>query len=144
MVLRLLKPGSGSMCRNGSIGNCTSSVAHVELRWGANLHMSHDFYQAFSCSGSSDGIHLPHGVCLSHPAVGAQFEFGGGCPLASATSDRWCNPKLLRKPSAEQSGRELQAMEWRYWNTRAVGGMQGEISEMNDIFCFEIFIHFWN
>lgn len=60
---------------------------------------------------------------FTHPTVRAQFEFGDGRPLASVTSDRWCGPKLLEKPSAEQSGRELQAMEWRYWITRAVGGM---------------------
>jgi hypothetical protein len=57
------------------------------------------------------------GFSLSNPAVCAQFELGGGHPLVSVTDDCWCGLKLLKKPSAEQSGREFQTMKWRYWNT---------------------------
>lgn len=57
-----------------------------------------------------------------NPVARAQFEFGGGRPLVSATDDCWRGLELLQQPSAEQSGRELQAMEWRRWNTRTAGG----------------------
>lgn len=64
----------------------------------------------------------------------AQSELGGGRPLASVTSDCWRVPKLLRNTSAEQSGREPQTMEWRCWNTRVGGGMEGETNGMCDVF----------
>ena len=58
---------------------------------------------------------------LSPPAASAQFELGGGRPLVSVTDDCWRDLELPRYSSAEQSGRELRAMEWRLWNTHAVG-----------------------
>lgn len=43
---------------------------------------------------------------LSNPEDCAQFELGGGRPLARVTCDRWCGSKLLRNPSAKQLGRD--------------------------------------
>jgi len=64
----------------------------------------------------------------------AQFELGGGRPLASVTSDCWRVPKLLRNTSAEQSGREPQTMEWRRWNTRVGGGTDSDTHGVCDVF----------
>lgn len=93
-------------------------------------------YHVISCHGSNGEAHLTLASPFTHPAACAQLEFGGGRPLATVTGDRWCDPKLLRKPSAEQSGRELQAMEWRRWITRAVGGLLWEAYEWRNAFCF--------
>lgn len=54
-----------------------------------------------------------------HPAVRAQLELGGGLPTRVGNARCWRGPEFLEKPSAEQSGRELQAMEWRRWITCA-------------------------
>jgi len=71
---------------------------------------------------------------LQNPAARAQLEFRGGRPLVSVTDDCWRSPKLPRYPSAERSGRELRTMEWRCWNTCAVGGMCWKIYGVGDVF----------
>lgn len=89
----------------------------------------------FSCNGSIGRARSPRILFLSKSDNMCPVRIRWWSSTRFGNGRCWCNLELVRNSSAEQSGRELHTMEWRYWITRVDGGLSCEDYTVRNSFC---------